>query len=639
MPKVYVGKNKKQVDLTNPSLLIGSGGEADVWKLTQRTVAKLFKGPDHADFKAYPAGDPIGQSFKAAAKERISEHQQKLPAFPFGLPSCVVCPSELVYDRSGKIIGYTMPFVSGAEVLYRLATPNARQMMSGGGNDIVRIFIALHEAVRGLHGKSVVIGDFNDLNVLVKDVKPFLIDADSYQYGSWKCRVFTEKFIDPLLCDPSQDRPVLDKPYVASADWYAYAVMLMRCSLYCGPYDGIHKPKDRKARVPFDKRSLARITVADKDVVYPKNALSLDVLPDELVQYLLRVFKKDLREEFPARLIQSVRWTNCTKCGKEHAKVHCPFCTTSAPAAIKQRITVRGVVTATRIFECGSKAMIVHASLVDGNGFDWLWWKDGNFYRGPDKHQAVATGALERGMRFRLMSKSVILATNERAIVLSNCQSPVVKIVDMYVSKVPVFDVCGDKVFWAYNGGLWRSGDFADEIIGSVLAHRTLFWCGKDFGFGFSSAGQYNIGFVFQTGGTGLNDSVQIRRFDGQIMDATCYFCRDLAWFIVTMKHGSRLVNRCTVVNKSGAVVAEADDTVGSAGWLGSARSKCGVGGMLLAATDDGIVRVEIDSGNLVETKRFADTEKFVSRGCHLFAAEGGLYVVTGKQVLHLKVG
>lgn len=83
-----------------------------------------------------------------------------------------------------------------------------------------------------IHAAKVVIGDFNDLNVLIAKDEPYFIDADSFQYNGFLCKVYTERFVDPLLCDPQANRPVLAKPHNEDSDWFAFRVMLMQ-SLLC----------------------------------------------------------------------------------------------------------------------------------------------------------------------------------------------------------------------------------------------------------------------------------------------------------------------------------------------------------------------------------------------------------------------
>mgnify|MGYP001595062260 CR=1 FL=1 len=93
------------------------------------------------------------------------------------------------------------------------------------------------------------------------------------------------------------------------------------------------------------------------------------------------------------------------------------------------------------------------------------------------------------------------------------------------------------------------------------------------------------------------------------------------------------------MINKKGLVEGMAETTAGDGSWLSNIYGKCALGSMLFSATDDGIVRVEIDGGQIVKTKEFPDTEPFVDATTQLFIGKEGLYAVRGKEVMLLKIG
>src|SRR3989338_10393648 len=220
----------------NPSSSIGKGGEADVFNIGGGLAVKIFKQKNHPDI----SGNIPEQE---AAVRRIEEHQQKLPSLlnkTKALPQNIVVPIDLAVNTSKHVVGYSMKLVENCEVLLRYSHRSFRD--AGISNeDVIKIFIDLHKTVSLLHQSNFVIGDFNNLNILVVGTKVYVIDADSFQFDSYLCRVFTEKFVDPLLCDPLKRRPVLVKPHNLFSDWYAYTVMLMECLLFVDPYGEIYK--------------------------------------------------------------------------------------------------------------------------------------------------------------------------------------------------------------------------------------------------------------------------------------------------------------------------------------------------------------------------------------------------------------
>ncbi|MFH0903432.1 MAG: hypothetical protein V2A73_22615, partial [Pseudomonadota bacterium] len=114
---VYLGGKRIKLD---PSKSLGKGGEADVFDVGKGLALKIFKSPDHPDYR----GLPLEQK---AAEERIALHQRKLREFPIALPAQVVAPVELATDRSGRfIVGYAMSLVTPAQPLLRYADPGFR---------------------------------------------------------------------------------------------------------------------------------------------------------------------------------------------------------------------------------------------------------------------------------------------------------------------------------------------------------------------------------------------------------------------------------------------------------------------------------------------------------------------------------
>ncbi len=278
-----------------PSRLIGQGGEAEVYDLGRGIALKRFKPPDHADF----AHSPEAQQ---AAGERLVVHQQKIPALlKLDLPSHVVAPLAPVLDEAGAIAGYTMPIVGGAEVLLRYGDRTFRKDAGVSREDAMEILADLHETVAHLHRRGIVLGDFNDLNVLVRRHEAHLIDIDSVQFGVFPSTLFTARFLDPRLTDGAVPHPI--RPPDADSDWFAFAVMAFQLLLFVHPYGGVHRPAQGGGGVPQDLRSLRRISVFHREVRYPRQAVPLAELSWDLCDYFRRVFERDVRGVFPLELL------------------------------------------------------------------------------------------------------------------------------------------------------------------------------------------------------------------------------------------------------------------------------------------------------------------------------------------------
>jgi H/ACA ribonucleoprotein complex subunit 3 len=612
--------NGKQYRL-NPTDSIGKGGEADIFAKGNMAF-KVFKQPNHPDFSGFPHE-------QQAAKIRIAEHQRKLSAFPKNLPNRVMAPHGLLTNKNGKeVLGYVMPFLKGCEVLLKYSDRSYRQ--AGVSNEnVMKVFQDLHSTVKGVHKAGAIIGDFNDLNVMIKNSEAYIIDADSFQYGGFICHLFTERFVDPLLCDSSETHPILIKPHNENSDWYAYAIMLMQSLLFVGPYGGIYKPKNKSKRVKQAERPLRRITVFNSEVKYPKPAIHYDVLPDDMLQHFHLLFQEDKRGEYPEKLL-NVRWTNCIKCGTIHAKRVCPGCKTYSPTAIKE--TIRGNVKCVRVFS--TPGLIIYATIQDNN-LKYLYHKENKFIR--ENEIEVIKGQISPTMRFRIRGKETLIGTNGQFVAVVPGRQTEKVAVDS-LNLLPLFDSNNNHRYWAHDGQLFRSEMVGPKYIGNVLRGQTLFWVGSKFGFGFYRAGAINVGFVFNANKGGINDTIKMPVIPGQLIDATCYFADDWAWFFYSTREKGKTINRCMIIKSDGRVAESAEGVEGDGTWLGKIRGKAAAGNFLFAATDDGIARVEPSGGMLEVVKEFPDTESFVDSSCHLLVSKNGLYVVSKHEIRLLTI-
>ncbi len=616
--KILLAGKKIALD---PAKAFGKGGEADVFDLGQGTALKLYKQPDHPDFDGFP-------DQQAAAQQRLDMNQRKLPLFPKQLPERVVVPDQLATDAStGRIAGYSMKLVAGAEPLLRYSERGFRQTAGIKPGAVVEILRDLHASVRALHRGGVVIGDFNDLNVLVAGQKAHLIDADSFQFGAFLCPMFTVKFVDPALCAQNAKSLDLMQPHNRESDWYAFAVMLMQSLLYVHPYGGIYKPKDPTRRMLHDERPLQRITVFNPEVVYPKPALHFSILPDEVLDFFHRVFEQDQRGEVPERVLDAMEWSVCPVCGTEHARRICPHCVHTAPAAIKSVTRVRGTVTATRVFK--TPGVILHVALDRGQP-RWLYHENNAFKR--EDGSTVSGGPLAPGLRYRIVKQATVLGRDGQFAVLETGKPLRRQSTDAF-RHLPMFDVNARHCYWALGGQLFRDGTLGPEYIGDVLPERTVFWVGDQFGFGFYRAERLSVAFVFDANQRGINDRVKLPRLRGELIDAHCVFAGNRAWFFTAAQENGRHRNQCTVLDSSGAILATAEAEAGDGSWLAHIRGKCGAGEFLFAPTDAGVVRLKLAGGTIALDREFPDTEPFVDADSELLASPHGLVCATKHEI------
>ena len=525
-----------------PAALLGQGGEAEVYDLGDGRVLKWWKPADHPDYDGMPDA-------QAAAAQRLAERPAKLRALPGNLPPAVVAPCgfALAGKRSTTVVGYAMPKIAG-EPLHSYGEPRWRRDHPVDGADVVAALLALHDAIGSLHRAGVVIGDCNDLNVLVDGKRVHLIDVDSYQYGGFACSMYSERFVDPRLCDQAG---VPTRPHDADSDWFAYAVMAFRSLLGVGPWGGVHQPADPTKRCPPAVRVLRRLSVFAPDIIYPRAARPLAILPDELAAAFRAIFERDLRGGFPRIELERLHLRRCGACREEHGRLRCPACQTQAqlPPAI------------------------VHGRL---------------------RWQQIAPPALAG------------------------------------------YEVTRTTPIWIDAGALWRHGKLGPERIGNVLAAQTRAWASARLGIGFYRAGGYAVGFVFRPDRGLLDDRVALPKLRGKIVDAHAVLGEDRAWLFLSMADGFRIATTCIVIGADTSVIAV--DTLADAPWLAGGGGACAVGPHLFVPTDDGVARIEVVQGAIVQTRTFAETAPLVGAGDRLSLSNGGLDVIRRTDAIRMQL-
>ncbi len=624
--ELLLGNRKVKV---KTSLIVGQGGEAVIYRLDSDTVLKLFKGPDHPDF----AGLPQEQE---AARLRLELQQKKLPAFPKGLPAQVVAPEDLAREPvSGMAVGFSMRFVPKAELLSRYSERPFRQA-GVDPNSIPLIFARLHDSVSILHRRGVLIGDFNDLNVLVREQDPFLIDADSFQYGGFPCVAYTLKYSDSKLFDEQGNVPVFVRPYQEDSDWYSFAVLLFQCLLFVDPFGGVHAPKDPGKRVPNVLRALRRVPVFDSEVRYPKTALPYCVLPDELLQFFYRVFAQGARGRFPADLLKRIEWTNCPNCGSEHARPACPFC--SGPG--RKTVTVvasTGNLLLAHLFE--TRGALLHV----GNHLEkaaWIEARDEALFR--EHGEVILSGQAAPGMRFAICGEETLIGQGNSLAIIGAGKVPEVISVDN-CEGVPQFAVGAGKVFFSHGGFLYRrelvSGIQTRSVVGKVLAGQTRFWVGSVFGFGFYRASDMTVAFTFPSDRQGFRDKIGFVRIRGQIVQAECRFSDRFCWCFISSVDNGKEIRRCTVFREDGTMIAYQEDERSEIEWMAPQTGKVAIGKHLFCLVDQGILRLEFGSGSILPGRLFSIHSSVLEGQDFLGAVPEGLVIAGSKRISLVQIG
>jgi H/ACA ribonucleoprotein complex subunit 3 len=277
---------------------------------------------------------------------------------------------------------------------------------------------------------------------------------------------------------------------------------------------------------------------------------------------------------------------------------------------------------------------VILFSTLQGGQLRYLYHENGEYKR--EGGRVVLKGPLDPATRFRIKGDSTLIAKGGTLVELDAEGKSQKVLVDTF-GNLPIFDANQFNSFWTQSGDLLKSDAIAPKRVGGVLQGQTLFWVGNEFGFGFYRAGSYNVSFLFDAQHTGIDDKVKVR-VEGQLLDATAYFTKDQCWFFHITQRSGRTVHSVVVMDKSGKVLAQKEATKGDEPWMESIRGKFAFNKWLFSATDEGLVKLEVSGGTVVQTSDFPDTEPFMDSESHLFLAAQGLYVVGVHDITSLRI-
>lgn len=581
---------------------IGEGGEARIFSTPGGLVAKVYKGPDDPSFAT---GGSEEQRNRDGAGRKLREIWDKLAAFPTGMPASVVSPLELI-SAGGQNVGYLMRAVASPHA--RMRDWMDRTAFKSLAIDTVReAFIRLASTLPQLHGRGVVVGDFNDLNVLIPSEGPVLIDADSFQYGKFPCRTFQTRFVDPRICVQAGSSFTMVKPHTTDTDWYALLIMLYQVLRGVGPYDGIHKPKGAKP-VAHGLRPLQRITVHRPDVIVPKFATPADQLHPDLMHAFTQRIDKDERGPIPESLLYLI--------GEKAGFV--------APASVTK---AKGKVVAEEIFLTPARTGTILQVALTAAGPTVISAIRSSLYR--DGNLIMTWPGNPSLLQFRCADSHTVVMHGSSASLIKGRQF----VVDVFDHK-PVLATCPTGLIYQFGSDVIRESVAGDihETLGTVSGTAN-FWYGSKFGLGFYRAGMLYRYFTFKTDGTPFDDRVAIQRPLGQVVDEGCHFGAQAWYWRIEQRRRVHYLLWC--IDKDGKTLCSLEAKEGDDSWLENIRGAAGAGNHLYVPTDNGMLRV----GLHLDATEFPDTAPWIDGATKILGAHGGGIVVwNGNQIFRLKM-
>ena len=175
MKEIVVGTERYSVGSS-----LGAGGEGKVFALSGGMAAKIY----HAELRT-KREDKV----RAMVRDGLALKT-----------NLVAYPSAALSDRHGNFVGFLMRHVAGYQPIHELYSPKSRlrHFPKADYRFVIRAAVNVARAVGKVHQTGCVIGDLNHSGVLVsQNALVALIDADSFQFKTYRCVVGVPDFTPP----------------------------------------------------------------------------------------------------------------------------------------------------------------------------------------------------------------------------------------------------------------------------------------------------------------------------------------------------------------------------------------------------------------------------------------------------------
>lgn len=606
--------NNKKVRL-NTKNVIGVGGEATVFKHKGQAV-KIYTTPDALRDKKLRAMHTL------AAK----------------LPPEVIAPQDLVFDQNGKqVIGFTMRLLDSEYVeIRKLASKKYRGMTGITARDVGSLFLKAGQILECIHQVGMIVGDFNDLNLMFHSNDVLYIDVDSFQFDQFPCLVGTEAFIDPALYGYDLSQSPHFKP---ENDWYSFAVLLFKSLLLTHPYGGVH---NRVKLLP--QRAMQQISVFDPSVKYPRIAYAPELLTDELHNIFEDWFSNGYRGVFDLAALQMYIHSLkvCPSCDATYPvnRSHCPMCAAVVPvtmtqaAASKTLLQVQGEIVAWQV----AGSMIRLIAHENGKAVYYQLKSMSLIYK-LELFNALPTAKYAFSGDYLIVSPAP--ESDDLMVLDVSGTQPTALLkttTEQFGNEDRVFGANQQALYRVASGylmrGQFRYGQLVEQPIMAVAENQT--WLQVDpeseriFGY-FRAFRNYTYWLLKDT-----------KRFDVRLspLEQTEFLIdmqiKFAASNVLIMRHtqlnGVERIRLDEIDNKGrllqSLIINEVSDLIPLDAHAYAQNA-------LVYATDSGIVNEQLDTR---ASKTFVQTEPVVQQGDRLFAYERGLLTLSDKRVLHLTV-
>ena len=194
----------------------------------------------------------------------------------------IASPEALVRSDKGDLIGYAMPWAKGADLPLAF-TNDWRGNTKFGDAQALEFVNRMRDCVSYAHSHDIVLGDANELNILVSEIgkNPVYIDVDP-----WIPRGFSGDSIMPSVQD--MHSPLFTK----EADWFAWGIVSFQVLVGVHPYKGYHPDFKRGDE---EGRKKANVSVFNRKVELNKAVRPFSLIPKPLRSWYESTFQSSSR--------------------------------------------------------------------------------------------------------------------------------------------------------------------------------------------------------------------------------------------------------------------------------------------------------------------------------------------------------
>ncbi len=298
--EIYYDKQNREIKIMKPNdpNRVKGGKEGSIYEIISYKNIKY--NVNNLIFKCFDRStDPYEKYDKISDMIRKSQSSDCIKYFN-AISDNVAFPLETVYkDMNRKnFAGFIMRKVS-TETNFKEFTRNSNHTYFNFST-CVNVATQLCKIVFNIHQMGYVIGDFNDLNILLdKNDQVFLVDADSFIFDKYGIEIGRPEMLPKEIIEYQRKmkQENLDTiSYNKNTDNYALAVHLYK--LFTGSYPYIHK------NINYDKSDDSSIAYAVLNGKYPltnplcqlpNHFFPLRTIPRELTTLMYKAFSQKYR--------------------------------------------------------------------------------------------------------------------------------------------------------------------------------------------------------------------------------------------------------------------------------------------------------------------------------------------------------